>query len=76
MSEVKINKRGQITVPKDIREELGLTEGVTLRMLTNGKQIIIEPQIYCHHCGKILTDEYRETRACPTCPKIKRVEIY
>jgi AbrB family looped-hinge helix DNA binding protein len=39
---VKISDKGQISIPKDIREELNLKEGETLIMITDGKKITLE----------------------------------
>ena len=39
---VKISDKGQISIPKDIREELSLKEGETLIMISDGKKIVLE----------------------------------
>jgi AbrB family looped-hinge helix DNA binding protein len=39
---VKISDKGQISIPKDIREALNLKEGETLIMITDGKKITLE----------------------------------
>ncbi len=39
---VKISDKGQISIPKDIRDELNLKEGETLIMISDGKKIVIE----------------------------------
>lgn len=39
---VKISGKGQISIPKDIREEMHLKEGETLVMITDGKKIVLE----------------------------------
>ena len=39
---VKISDKGQISIPKDIREELNLKEGETLILITDGEKIILE----------------------------------
>ena len=39
---VKISDKGQISIPKDIREELGMKEGETLIMISDGKKIVLE----------------------------------
>lgn len=39
---VKISDKGQISIPKDIREELNMKEGETLILITDGKRIVLE----------------------------------
>ncbi len=39
---VKISDKGQISIPKDIREELKLKEGETLILITDGERIVLE----------------------------------
>ena len=39
---VKISDKGQISIPKDIREELNLKQGETLIMIIEGKKIVIQ----------------------------------
>lgn len=41
---VKISGKGQISIPKDIREELNLKEGETLILFINDKKIVLERQ--------------------------------
>ncbi len=39
---VKISDKGQISIPKVIREDMKLKEGETLVMISDGKKIILE----------------------------------
>ena len=39
---VKISDKGQISIPKNIREGLNLRQGETLIMITDGKRIVLE----------------------------------
>ncbi|MBS3053896.1 MAG: AbrB/MazE/SpoVT family DNA-binding domain-containing protein [Candidatus Aenigmarchaeota archaeon] len=39
---VKISDKGQISIPKDIRDDMNLKEGETLVMMSDGEKIIIE----------------------------------
>ena len=38
---VRVGKRGVIVIPKDIRERLGISEGMVLEMKVEGNKIII-----------------------------------
>ena len=80
MYEVKINKRGQITIPKPIRDSLGLVPGITLNVndydRIYSREIVVAPVVICHHCRKALPDEFIESRACPDCPPLKIIQLY
>jgi len=39
---VKVSKKGQIVIPKEIREKLGIKEGSNLKIKLDGKRIILE----------------------------------
>ncbi len=39
---VKISGKGQISIPKDIRDEMKLKEGETLVMISDGEKIVLE----------------------------------
>ncbi|MDI6654538.1 MAG: AbrB/MazE/SpoVT family DNA-binding domain-containing protein [Candidatus Hydrothermarchaeota archaeon] len=41
MSIVKISKRGQVVIPKPIRDKLGLVEGVSLNAFLEDKRIVL-----------------------------------
>ena len=38
-----ISKKGQVVIPKKIREMLGLSPGTVLRVEVEGKRVILEP---------------------------------
>jgi len=39
---VKVSSKGQIVIPKEIREKLGITKGTILSIKIEGKRIILE----------------------------------
>lgn len=41
MAVVKVSSKGQITLPKEIRDALGIKEGTKLQVLRIGKQVIL-----------------------------------
>ncbi len=43
MMKTKITSKGQVVIPKDIREKLGLNPGTILNVKVEGKKIILEP---------------------------------
>ena len=43
MNTVKVGRRGQITLPRSIRRQVGIDEGDRVVILTHGGQIIIQP---------------------------------
>ncbi len=38
-----VSKKGQVVIPKPIRDQLGLTPGTILKVHVEGKKIILEP---------------------------------
>ena len=45
MSSVKLSKRGQIVIPKEFRDRLGLKEGMKLKAILEGKRIVLIPEV-------------------------------
>ena len=45
MNTVKLQQRGLLTLPKKLRDTLGLEEGQILRIEQKGGKIILEPQM-------------------------------
>ena len=43
MNTVTIKQRGIVTLPKKLRDSLGLTEGTVLRVTTSKGNIVLEP---------------------------------
>ncbi len=41
MVTIKVGRRGQITIPSEIRDQIGLREGQTLAIFREGDQLII-----------------------------------
>ncbi len=41
MPRVRVGKRGVIVIPKDVRERLGIVEGMTLELSVEGDKIIL-----------------------------------
>ena len=76
MSEVKINKKGQIVIPKYIRDKYGLAPGITLFIEDFDYYIGVRPISKCPRCGKALPDELRDRGACEGCPLPEKIIIY
>lgn len=45
MNTIKIQQRGLLTLPKKLRDSLGLAEGQILSVEEKGGKIILEPQV-------------------------------
>lgn len=43
MNTITIKQRGLVTLPKKLRDSLGLTEGTVLRVTTSKGNIVLEP---------------------------------
>jgi AbrB family looped-hinge helix DNA binding protein len=42
LSSVTVTRHSQVTIPKEIREAVGITEGDTVKMRVEGDKIVIE----------------------------------
>ncbi|HMK93955.1 MAG TPA: AbrB/MazE/SpoVT family DNA-binding domain-containing protein [Candidatus Limnocylindrales bacterium] len=42
MNSVIVTRHSQVTIPKDVREAVGITEGDRVKMRVEGKKIVIE----------------------------------
>ena len=45
MEEAKVTSKGQITIPKRIREALGLEKGIDVTFILEGNEAIIMPKV-------------------------------
>ena len=43
MVKVRVGKRGQITIPSQIRRQTGIKEGIQLALMVQGQQIVMRP---------------------------------
>jgi AbrB family looped-hinge helix DNA binding protein len=43
MAAIRLGRRGQITIPGEIRRLIGLQEGQTLAIICDGEQLILRP---------------------------------
>jgi len=43
MATIKIGRRGQITIPREIRRHLGINEGDTIALIPQGEHVILRP---------------------------------
>jgi AbrB family looped-hinge helix DNA binding protein len=43
MVTIKIGRRGQITIPREIRRKLGLNEGDTITLIPEKEQVVLRP---------------------------------
>ena len=76
MDYYKINKRGQITIPKYIREKYDWTTDIPLDILEKEGAILIKPAYVCCQCKKPLPKELFERRACLDCTPPVEIAIY
>ncbi|ABL78875.1 AbrB/MazE/SpoVT family DNA-binding domain-containing protein [Thermofilum pendens] len=38
-----VSRKGQVVIPKEVREKLGLVPGTVLRVRVEGKRVVLEP---------------------------------
>lgn len=76
MDDIKMNAKGQITIPKSMREKLGWNSDIPLAIDVIEGRVVLRPAIVCPACGKVLTEAYRKAGRCSTCPPPKIVKVY
>jgi AbrB family looped-hinge helix DNA binding protein len=59
MKTIKLQQRGVLTLPKKLRDQLGLTEGQSFRVDVKDNQIILEPELSAH--DRQLMEDIRES---------------
>ncbi len=57
--EIKVSSKGQIVIPKDVRDALHLGTGSTLQLTRIGRQIVLEVSDTAPDRPKISYDEFR-----------------
>lgn len=72
MDKMKINKKGQITIPKYIRDKYGLKDGISMKIYDYDGELRLKPVNFCYTCGKALPDG----TPCPNCPPRDVIHIY
>jgi AbrB family looped-hinge helix DNA binding protein len=56
-SQTKLSVKGQVVIPKDVRDALNLKPGETLNVKRVGNQIVMEAAVPCHK--KITYEEFK-----------------
>ena len=74
--DTKISKKGQITIPKYIRERFGLVAGISFFVAEKEGEIIVKPVRICPTCKKALPDELIRRGSCLDCPLPEIMQIY
>ncbi len=57
---VKPTERGQITIPKDVRNELGITSNTKLKIYVENNKVVVEP---VSHLDILFKDIEEEAKA-------------
>ena len=57
MSLVKVQHKGQMTIPRSVRSAVGLADGDMVEVKANGNQIIITPQVVGDRSGFTNADD-------------------
>jgi AbrB family looped-hinge helix DNA binding protein len=64
---VKITKSGDIRIPKEVREKLGLAPGTEFELTEDGIKLILTKIVRCKKCGKPLPEERHAHGVCNIC---------
>lgn len=57
IEQAKVMSKGQVTIPKEVRDLLGLKEGSRVSFVVNGNQVIMENSAIC--ALKVLQQEMK-----------------
>ena len=68
MYDLKVNKRGQLVIPKTFLKKIGLQPNFSVHASCYNNEITIIPTYRCFYCRKPLPDELSERNTCLTCP--------
>ena len=72
----KVDKRGKITIPKNIRKGLGIFAGMNVEIKNDGNKIVIIPYNYkCNECGADIPEGTQYFR-CAECQKKYTIYVY
>ena len=77
MSKTLVSKKGQVVIPKDVRERLNLTPGTVLEVQVEDRKIVLEPvkelneEIFVHAGQHVTEPIVREAKA--TSDKTRRL---
>jgi len=77
MTSVTVTRHSQVTIPKKIREEAGISEGDKVKMkVVEGDKIIIEKanQEIWHDCTDFLPDDFEKVLASLHSDSTKRFQ--
>jgi AbrB family looped-hinge helix DNA binding protein len=55
----KLSAKGQVVIPKDVRDRLGLTEGTVFDVIERGDEVVLKPRSGARS-GKTADDALRE----------------
>jgi AbrB family looped-hinge helix DNA binding protein len=75
----KLKHKGQVTIPADIREELGLDEGTYLEVKRQGSHIVMTPQEIIDRDDRtdaVLKEAVADARAGRVSPKFKTMKAF
>lgn len=67
----KINKAGGLTIPADLRRDLGFDSGDAVDLVIEGGNIVVKPHVqkclFCESDKKVVV--YKNKRVCSSCIK-------
>ena len=69
MSKTLVSKKGQVVIPKDVRERLNLTPGTVLEVQVEDRKVVLEPvkklneEIFVHAGQHVTEPIVREAKA-------------
>jgi AbrB family looped-hinge helix DNA binding protein len=73
ISKIKITSKGQITIPRALREELEIKEGMYLRGYIKNGNIILRPLPQDSDKIKLISYAYKESQDSVGIPKVREM---
>ncbi len=58
-AQTKLSAKGQVVIPKDVRDRLGLTEGTLFDIIERGDEVVLKPRLGAPR-GRTAADALRE----------------
>lgn len=70
-----IDKKGRVTIPKEVREALGLEPGTDIQISIEGDRIVIRPQVSREEFIEVMEGCITEETAKTDAPDIDPLEL-
>lgn len=63
LSKVRVKRKGQVTIPSELRSKLGIEEGAILEVTTDDGSIVLKPLPRLEPCEPVGEEEHKRILA-------------